>query len=117
MKYVIAFAVALVFSGILSAQAADAPVVKVGMPTDDSIEQMQRMFELQRAAEIPHKAQLTEELAKAQLRVLATPQAQTQVAQYLHGLYQALMKEGFSKAEALQIVMHAPVLTPYDPGR
>jgi len=83
-----------------------------------SVEQMKEQMLAAQEAQLPFRAKTLELLMKTQLKVLADPETSEQLARYIHGLYENLIKEGFSKEDALQIASRlafpvTPSVSPY----
>jgi hypothetical protein len=89
------------------ANAKDPPSA-VQQDTKVGIDAFQKQFAAAQEARIPYKEKLLESLLRTQLKILGDPDSSAQMARYIHNLYESLIKEGFSKDEALQIASRVP---------
>jgi hypothetical protein len=78
---------------------------------DLSIEQLQKQMLAAQESQLQYKARELELLLKTELKVLGDPESSAQMARYIQNLYESLVKEGFSKDQALQIASHVPFPT------
>ena len=75
---------------------------------DVSLEQFQKQMVASQDARLPFMAKEIELKLRTQLKVLGDPESSAMLARYIHNLYENLIKEGFSKEEALQIASRVP---------
>jgi hypothetical protein len=68
-------------------------------------EEMQKIMDATMGAMVPMMGRMTEVMIEAQLKSAALPDTAERLATFKRNLYDALMRRGFSKSEALQIVM------------
>jgi hypothetical protein len=69
-------------------------------------EQQQQMMEQSMNAMLPFMGQMMKIMMKVQFEVLADPSTAEQLAIYTRNYYEALIKKGFTKEEALKIAMN-----------
>jgi hypothetical protein len=74
-----------------------------------SPEQIQKQMETTFAMMAPMMGKMVEAMIEAQLSALAKPESAEKIAQYVKNLQEALMKQGFSKEEALKIATSLPL--------
>ncbi len=98
----------LTLAGVLAlaqvGTAADEPTNKAS-PEVPPTQDFAKMMKDSQEAMVPYKAKAVEAMLRAQLSVLSDPDSSAAVAKYVHSLYENLLKEGFSKQQALEIVM------------
>ena len=68
-------------------------------------EEMQKIMDATMGAMVPMMGRMTEVVIEAQLKIAVLPETAERIATFKKNLYDALTKKGFTKAEALQIVM------------
>jgi len=75
---------------------------------------MQKMMSAAMSGMVPVMGHMTEAMIEAQLSSAAQPQTAERIAAFKRNLYDALIKKGFAKSEALQIVIATgiPTATP-----
>jgi hypothetical protein len=69
-----------------------------------SPEQVREQMEAAFGAMAPFMGKMMEAMIEAQLTVVSKPASAEKMAQYVKNFYEALLKQGFSKHEALRIV-------------
>lgn len=72
---------------------------------EETRQQIETMF----GAMLPMTGKMVQIMTEAQLDVLAKPESSEKVARYIKNLYDALIKEGFPKEDALRIVTSLPL--------
>lgn len=75
-------------------------------PPQPSAEQMEQMMQRQMQMMGPMFGQMTRVMMQAQFEVLSQPETAEKLAAYTRNYYNALIKHGFSKQEALDIAMN-----------
>jgi hypothetical protein len=108
--------VAMVFAAQIASAKYPQPIVGHGYTHTDMFngEQLQKEIAAAQEAQLPYKGRVMELLIGTQLKALGDPDSAAQMAHYIHNLYENLIKEGFSKDEALQIAARVPL--PPTPG-
>ena len=71
-----------------------------------SPDQMEQMMQRQMQMMGPMFGEMTRIMMQAQFEVLAKPETAEKLAAYTRNYYNALVKQGFSKQEALEIAMN-----------
>jgi len=84
--------------------------VAAQQPTAPNPEQMQQMMG-------PMMAQMATVMLEATFTALAKPENTERLADFTRHYYDALIKRGFTKEEALQIVIGTGIPHPMAPGR
>jgi hypothetical protein len=84
--------------------------VRAQQPTAPNPEQMQQMMG-------PMMAQMATVMLEATFTALAKPENTERLADFTKHYYDALIKRGFTKEEALQIVVGTGIPHPMTPGR
>ena len=69
-----------------------------------SPEEIRQQMEVAFGAMAPMMGKMMEAMIEAQLAVISKPESAEKMAQYVKNFYEALIKHGFSKEEALKIV-------------
>lgn len=69
-------------------------------------EEMQQIMDATFGAMVPMMAKMTEVIIEAQLRIGVQPETATRLATFKRNLYDALLKQGFTKEEAFQIMLN-----------
>jgi len=100
----ILLAAALLLTQVCAAGDEPAKTPAKKTPTPDFLKMMQDSQE----AAIPYRGKVVESMLRAELHVLSDPDSAQAMAKYIHNLYESLIKEGFSKEEALQIALKLP---------
>lgn len=79
-----------------------------------SPEEMQQIMEMSMGAMVPMMGKMTEVMIEAQLRIAEKPETARRVAAFKMNLYTELLKQGFSKKEAFEIMLNtsAPAAMP-----
>ena len=77
-------------------------------PNRPSAEEMQKMMEMSMGAMAPAMSKMTEAMIEAQLKAAENPETARRIAVFKKNLYDALLKQGFSKREALSIMEATP---------
>jgi hypothetical protein len=77
-------------------------------PSRPSAEDMQKMMEMSMGAMAPAMAKMTEAMIEAQLKAAENPETARRIAVFKKNLYDALLKQGFSKPEALSVMQATP---------
>lgn len=77
-------------------------------PNRPSPEDMQKMMEMSMGAMAPAMAKMTEAMIEAQLKAAENPETARRIAVFKKNLYDALLKQGFSKPEALSVMLATP---------
>ena len=80
--------------------AQEAPAQRQPTPAD-----VQKNMDAAMGAMVPMFGRMAEVMIEAQLKYAALPETAERLATFKKNLYDALQRKGFSKAEALQIVM------------
>jgi len=70
-----------------------------------SPEEMQKIMDATMGAMVPMMGRMMEVMLDVQLKVAEKPETATRIATFKRNLFDALQKSGFSKEEALQIVI------------
>jgi hypothetical protein len=73
-----------------------------------SFEQLQKQMLASQEARLPFMEKEIEIRIRTPLKVLGDPDSSALLARYIHSLYENLIKEGFSKEDALQIASRVP---------
>ena len=103
----ILLALGLVFAAVcVSAQEAPKK------PSPPSPEEMRQMMDASMGAMVPMMGKMAEVSIEAQLSVAEKPDTARRIAQFKKNLYDSLLKEGFSKAQAFSIVLSTPIPSP-----
>ncbi|MBV8380140.1 MAG: hypothetical protein JO369_05185 [Paucibacter sp.] len=90
----------------LPAASAPAPMLAPTTPRQPpSPQEMQKIMDATMGAMVPMMGRMTEAMIEAQLSIAAQPQTAERIATFKRNLYEALIKKGFTKAEALQLVI------------
>ena len=74
-------------------------------PKKPSSEEMKQMMESSMGAMGPMMGKMTEATIEAQLAVAEKPETARRIAVFKKNLYDALLRQGFSKAQAFSIVL------------
>jgi len=74
-----------------------------------SPEEVQKQMETTFSMMIPMMGKMMEAMIEAQLTVLAKPESAQKVAIYIKNLKEALIKQGFTKEEAIKIATSLPL--------
>jgi hypothetical protein len=69
-----------------------------------SPEELRKQMEMTLGMMAPMIGKMMEAMIEAQLTVVSKPESAEKMAQYVKNFYEALMKQGFSREEALKIV-------------
>ena len=79
-----------------------------------SPEEMQKMMDATFGAMVPMMARMTEVMIEKQLEIGQRPETATQIAAFKKNLFDALQKSGFTREQAMQIVLTTslPTATP-----
>ncbi len=80
--------------------AQEAPVQRQPSP-----EEMQKIMDATMGAMVPMMGRMMEVMIEAQLKFATKPDTAERLATFKKNLYDALLTKGFSKSEALQIVV------------
>lgn len=72
-------------------------------------EQQQQMMEQAMSNMLPFMGQMMKIMLHVQFEVLAEPETADKLATFTRNYYEALLKKGFSKDEALKIVMNMQI--------
>ena len=96
------------------AQATTTPSATFNGQTVDnmSFEQLQKQMLASQEARLPFIAKEIELRLRTPLKVLGDPDSAALLARYIHNLYENLVKEGFTKKEALEIASRVPFPPP-----
>ena len=73
-----------------------------------SFDKLQEQMLASQEARLPLVEKEIELRYRTPLKVLGDPDSSALLARYIHGLYENLIKEGFTKEEALQIASRVP---------
>lgn len=87
------------------ALCAIAPVHAQAQQKQPSPEEMQKMMDATMGAMVPMMGRMTEVMIETQLNLAERPSTAQRVATFKKNLYDALVKKGFTAAEALQITV------------
>jgi hypothetical protein len=93
---------------ILSIFSLMAMAQEPARPNRPSPEDMQKMMEMSMGAMVPAMAKMTEAMIEAQLKAAENPETARRIAIFKKNLYDALLKQGFSKREGLSIMEATP---------
>jgi hypothetical protein len=74
-----------------------------------SPEEMKQIMEMSLGAMVPMMGKMTEVMIEAQLIVAEKPETAARIAVFKKNVYEALIKQGFSKKEAFEIMMNTAV--------
>ena len=74
-----------------------------------SPEEMKQMMEMSFGAMVPMMAKMTEVMIEAQLTVAEKPATAARIAAFKKNVYDALIKQGFSKKEAFEVMLNTSV--------
>ena len=96
-----AFAAVLMSFSVLSAQAQ-------AQQKPPSPEDMQKIMDATMGAMVPMMGRMTEVTIEAQLKVAERPETANRVATFKKNLYDALLKQGFTAEQAMQITLVTP---------
>ena len=86
---------------------ANAQNPKPPIPVQPPVDQFLKDLD----ASVPVKIKATEIAVSAEVSALAKPETAEKMARYVKNFQNALMKEGFTKEEALKIVISMPLPT------
>jgi len=70
---------------------------------------MQQLMEASLGAMVPMMGKMAEVTIEAQLKIAEKPETATRLAVFKKNLYDALIKQGFSKQDAFQIMLQTGV--------
>lgn len=103
--------VSLALAGFASAGLAQQPTAAQQAPNPEQIKQL---MQATMGAMVAIMGPMTEAIIEAQLNEAAKPDTAARLAAFKRQLYQALIKQGFTEQQALQITVAtpAPVATP-----
>ena len=107
MKHaLIALALVLSTLPVQAQEPEEAPEAPEAEESDSAAtpEDMQQIMEATFGAMVPMMVKMTEGIIDAQLRIAERPETATRIAAFKKNLYDALLKQGFSKTDALAIV-------------
>ena len=76
---------------------------------EPSPEEIKQLMEASFGAMVPVMGAMTETMIDAQLKVAAKPETAERIAHFKKNLYKALVKEGFTKKEAMEIMQNTAV--------
>lgn len=76
------------------------------VPKQPSPEEMKQLMEASMGAMVPAMGRMTEAMVEAQLRAAEKPENAQRVAAFKKNLFEALIKEGFTKEQAFQIMLN-----------
>jgi hypothetical protein len=91
-----------VIAGPLCAQQAPDAAPR---PQQPSPEQMRQMMQMTMGAMASMMGPMTDAVLEAQLASAAKPETAERIATFKRNLYEALVRKGFTAAQALQIVL------------
>lgn len=74
-----------------------------------SPEELKQIMEMSFGAMVPVMGKMTEAMIEAQLVIAEKPETARRLATFKKNVYDALIKQGFSKKEALDIMMNTSV--------
>ena len=100
MRKTVTLVSVLLLSAIAPAFAQNAPSQAPPTP-----EEMKKIMDATFGAMVPMMGRMTEVMLEAQLKVAAEPQTAERLASFKKNLYDELIKKGFGKDQALQIVV------------
>ena len=80
--------------------AQEAPAQRQPTPED-----MQKIMDATMGVMVPMMGRMSEVIIEAQLKFAAQPETAERIATFKKNLYDALLRKGFSKSDALQIVI------------
>lgn len=72
-------------------------------------EELQQIMEMSFGAMVPMMGKMTEVMIEAQLKIGEKPETARSLAAFKKNLYDALIKQGFSKKEAFDIMLNTSV--------
>lgn len=83
-------------------------------PKPPSPDEMKQLMEASMGAMVPMMGRMTEAMIDAQLRAAEKPENAQRIAAFKKNLFEALVKQGFSKEQAFQIMLNTalPSATP-----
>lgn len=96
------FLVTVLFLTMAATSLAAEPAEQSKQP---SPEEMQQLMEMSLGAMVPMMG-MTEAMIDAQLKSAEKPETAAKLAAFKKNLYTALLKQGFSKKEAFQIMLN-----------
>lgn len=94
---------------LTAALAAPAAALTVGEESAPSPEGMQQLMEASLGAMVPMMGRMTAVMIDAQLKVAERPETASSLARFKRNLYNELVRQGFSKKEALDITVSTPL--------
>lgn len=97
--------IAMVFLVASATAYAEEPAAKKE-PSPDEIKQL---MEMSFGAMVPMMAKMAEVTIEAQLRIAEKPETARSLAAFKKNLFDALVKQGFSKKEAFDMVLNTSV--------
>lgn len=68
-------------------------------------EEMQKIMDATMGAMVPVMGRMVEAMIEAQLKLAELPETASRIATFKRNLYEDLVKKGFTKSEALQIII------------
>lgn len=74
-----------------------------------SPEEMKQLMELSMGAMVPVMGKMTESIVEAQLAIAERPETAARIATFKKNIYDALIKKGFSKKEAFDIMLNTSI--------
>jgi len=89
-----------------SVASAAEPAAEKNAPSPD---EMQQLMEASFGAIVPMMGKMAEVTIDAQLKIAEKPETATRLAVFKKNLYDALIKQGFSKQDAFQIMLQTGV--------
>lgn len=95
------------------------PIARAQEPprTQPSPDQMRQIMDATMSAMVPYMSKLMEAMIKTQLNVVSQRESAEKLAMYARNFYDELIKTGFTKQEALQIVTSIAIPTAAPPSK
>ena len=101
MKHVLA----IILCAISLSAFAQQPMSPAPVQGRPSPEQMRKIMEMSMGAMVPVMVKMTDGMIEAMLERAADPATATRLAKFKKNLYDALVKDGFTSQQALEIVV------------
>jgi len=107
MRYPVAMCAALYLlqAGPTQAQQAQQAPQQASQQHQPSPEEMQKIMDATMGAMVPVMGRMVEVMVEAQLKIAVLPETADRIARFKKNLYDALLKQGFSKDQAMQLVI------------
>ena len=99
----------LIVTVMLCATAVTASAQEPAPKKQPSAEEIQQLMELSFGAMVPMMAKMTEAMIDTQLKIAEKPETARSLAAFKKNLFNDLIKQGFSREEAFEIMLNTSV--------